>query len=900
MEFVTITFPSLRTVNVDGAPQGPTGKVLRLQAGTHRFDLGAPRNYAPASQTIQVVGTTSAHPLQVAFTARTPARAGAPKRKTRPRGTTAPRSRRTPTPATSARARKSTKRGQAVEPKARARAKAPAAGDPDEPITQHIVLRTPTKAFSFNPSADPERGPREFQRAAMQWTYVVRNRERWSGLPPSAKKQADRAGELLKRLGLPETAIETIAADRLVEVAIPFRIEADGWEARIFPWEFILAGATREARRGEALTVVRRLVVPGTRPQPRSPVKVLYVESAPGKLRDVYSFDTERTLVQSNLRATGGHWQMLLTPTLEELQATVETFRPDIIHLAGFDSHHGRRLLRPTAGQRNGEGRAREGEAEADRTADGYVLATSAGQPRFVDGETLAGALCAKGHRPRLVAFSLQNSAARVAPMAVAKGAHAAIGFQDAFDDNLAELFYSSFYRAWRKGDWQLTDGFRDAWETVRSQPSSVLGSGLVLWSAHPLLEAPRRRARAGTTKPSTPKRPHIWMPGRVPADDTAQVIAADVEPLKELNYSLLHNRCPLFKHFKLLNKTATYKNTDDLVTLADVDVQVTLSAGTESATYQRRLALEIANIDLSLSIHVPLTSELLRSLHESINSSLLVEVSWGHLIYRNSHSVRLLPIDQWRDNDRDGQWLPSFVLPRDSAVTALVEKAQRYVRVLRDDPSAGFDGYQSLDPQAADPAAEVDRQVQALWSAIVHEWDLGYINPPPTYSNEMDSQRLRTPSMIVKGRSGTCIDLALLMAACCELIDVYPVIFLLKDHAFPGYWRSDELHQQFIEIAGEFVEEVALEQQAQAAAPGAQPVSWWFRETAFKEIARQVKLGNLVPLESVWLTEHSGFWEAVDGGRDNLKKASRFHSMLDIARAREAGVTPLPVGGRS
>jgi len=46
-----------------------------------------------------------------------------------------------------------------------------------------------------------------------------------------------------------------------------------------------------------------------------------------------------------------------------------------------------------------------------------------------------------------------------------------------------------------------------------------------------------------------------------------------------------------------------------------------------------------------------------------------------------------------------------------------------------------------------------------------------------------------------------------------------------------------------------------------------------------------------------VWLTEHSGFWDAVDGGRDNLKSKKEFHSMLDIVRARQSDVTPLPIG---
>jgi hypothetical protein len=794
-------------------------------------------------------------------------------------------------PATASRARKRKTPKAATSTAADAIARAGEAG------LAGITFHTPSRAFSFHPVASPGEATRQLQRAAMRWTYILRNRERWAALPVSAKNQAGRARELLESLGLSDADLQTIASDRIVEVAVPFASETDGWEARIFPWEFVLAGATRDARQGEPLTVMRRLVMPGKRPLPRVPLKVLYVESTPGKLRDLYSFDTERALVKSNLRAK--EWKELLTPTLEVLQDTVRTYRPDIIHLAGFDSHQGLRLLHPTLDQRNaGEESPPRTDRERDAARDGYLLANRTGGHEPIDAERLGDALCAGGHRPEFVGFSFQNSAARIAPMAIARGALGAVAFQDAFDDNLVELFFGSFYRAWRKGEWRLADGFRTAWETVRAQPTSVLGSGLVLWGARPLLDATVRQPATTALRPPIPP-PVVLLPTQVPADDARKIIAPRIEAVEELNYSLLHNRCPLFTHFTLVNASADYKNADRLATVADVDVNVTLCAGAESATYQRRLALETTSVDLRETIHVPLTSDLMRSVHESINSSLLVEVSWGKVIYRNSHLVRLLPVDQWRDNDKDGQWLPSFVLPRDPAVTGLIEKAQRYVRVLRDDPSAGFDGYQSLDPRAAEPAAEVDRQVQAIWSTIVHELDLGYINPPPTYSNAMDSQRLRTPSMIVKDRSGTCIDLALLLAACFELVDVYPVVFLLKDHAFPGYWRQDRFQQKFIEISDEFVDEIAPEEPHKTSAPGAQRVPWWFRDTAYAEIVRQVKLGNLVPLESVWLTEHSGFWEAVDGGKDNLKKPARFHSMLDIARAREAGVTPLPFGGR-
>ena len=88
-----------------------------------------------------------------------------------------------------------------------------------------------------------------------------------------------------------------------------------------------------------------------------------------------------------------------------------------------------------------------------------------------------------------------------------------------------------------------------------------------------------------------------------------------------------------------------------------------------------------------------------------------------------------------------------------------------------------------------------IDAQVRAIWWALVHDYAIGYINPPPSFVE--NEQRLRTPSEVVQGKRGTCIDLALLLAACLEYIEIYPVIFLLRDHAFPGYWRSEPGYQR-------------------------------------------------------------------------------------------------------
>ncbi|HSM79467.1 MAG TPA: PEGA domain-containing protein [Bryobacteraceae bacterium] len=68
MEFVRVTYPTDRLVYIDGEKSGRTNNVLRIEAGTHVFDLGNLVNYEPASQEVEVEGTTVLAPMIVAFT----------------------------------------------------------------------------------------------------------------------------------------------------------------------------------------------------------------------------------------------------------------------------------------------------------------------------------------------------------------------------------------------------------------------------------------------------------------------------------------------------------------------------------------------------------------------------------------------------------------------------------------------------------------------------------------------------------------------------------------------------------------------------------------------------------------------------------------------------------------
>lgn len=68
MEYVIVSFPTNRFVYIDGEKGGITNDVLRVEAGTHEFNLGNLKNYKPTSQEVEVEGTTVLQPLMIVFT----------------------------------------------------------------------------------------------------------------------------------------------------------------------------------------------------------------------------------------------------------------------------------------------------------------------------------------------------------------------------------------------------------------------------------------------------------------------------------------------------------------------------------------------------------------------------------------------------------------------------------------------------------------------------------------------------------------------------------------------------------------------------------------------------------------------------------------------------------------
>lgn len=724
----------------------------------------------------------------------------------------------------------------------------------------------------------PEQDPRLLQKLAMRWSYTVRNRNRWSGDPHATAGLQHRAGEDLRSLGIGEADIAHIATTRHVQVTIPYEEESKGWEARVFPWEFVLSAAVKNASRTWKTLVTRHL----ERQTDRRPTgfqgdpKTLVVTSTPGQLSGHYSFEGEVALIRANL-ANGSEepdkagFRHLTDPTVAELQEAISDMRPDLIHLTGMDAYEGHEVLA-----------ARHEAYDAERR-DGFWLLGEDGQAQVVDATAMGTLINCADTAPSLVVYNVYNSASRLAAMAIAGGAGAAIGFQDEIDDALAETFFDSFYRNWCLTGYDgLANAFGRAFREARRFPAPLRGSGMVLWHSESVIDSPTPKATR-----SRPEQIRLTQD-----DDVSQLVTVEFSLPESLNYSMLHNEQPLFTSFRII------KNRSGPMTRVRVLIQ--LQVGTERFEFRTQIELEGTSTRLEDTIRIPLTWKYVEDLEESVLSAVYVEVSIeGRTAFEDTRTICLQPVQEWIDSGDHRDWLPSFILPRDPQVSSLVRRAQDILSALADSAAVGFDGYQSeerLGFDASGPA--VDLQVRAIWAALSFEREIGYINPPPSYAPR--SQRLRTPTEIIEDRLGTCIDLTLLLAACLEYVDIFPTIFLVPGHAFCGYWRSHAAWSDFQTAchAPYDLDQLVDGGASQAGRPGSVHGSrnWVLTgPDVHREVLAAVQNELLVPIEATALTLSEGFDSAIGLGHENLEDANSLHT-IDVLIARQgSNVTPLP-----
>ena len=227
--------------------------------------------------------------------------------------------------------------------------------------------------------------------------------------------------------------------------------------------------------------------------------------------------------------------------------------------------------------------------------------------------------------------------------------------------------------------------------------------------------------------------------------------------------------------------------------------------------------------------------------------------------------TVDVLGPNSWRlaaaDDTQDLRFLTAFVRPQQPAVSALISEATEILRAATG--SDALDAYQAQ-------AERTDQIVDAVCRAL-HARGITYANPPAGWIGV--AQRIRPAQEVLEDRRGTCLDLAVLLAAALEDVGIDVQLWLAKGHIFVGYWRTESTG----------------------------------RSSAVSDLAHSandVGARNVQLIETTMLASRPDYpglraLHDADEGRYLGRAQDEVIAVIEVKTARRTGVLPLPVRSR-
>ncbi|MBB3220134.1 DUF3320 domain-containing protein [Pseudoduganella umbonata] len=344
--------------------------------------------------------------------------------------------------------------------------------------------------------------------------------------------------------------------------------------------------------------------------------------------------------------------------------------------------------------------------------------------------------------------------------------------------------------------------------------------------------------------QPDSPHLPDLPIPPDLPVAPLSVTFTADATT----GYAAMQNDVPVVRSIALANAgTAALTNVE-----VSIACQPAFAAGL-TLRFERLAAGEtrtIAPVDLKPD------HAWLAGLDEAQRANVVLTASAdGHAPCEAQQGVEVLAYDQWAGTRLLPELLAAFCMPNSRVVDHLVAAGATLLRGAPGSPS--MNGYQSRNRE------KVWQQVSALYGAVLAQ-DLHYANPPASFGT--DGQKIRTPERIVDTKVATCLDLAMLFAACLEQAGLHPVVLLTEAHAWVGVWLIDTCFP------------TALVDDAQA-------------------VRKRVRSGELMVFETTGVTggQRQPLRLACAAGEEHLADEGAFACAVDIRRARELHIRPLP-----
>lgn len=201
-------------------------------------------------------------------------------------------------------------------------------------------------------------------------------------------------------------------------------------------------------------------------------------------------------------------------------------------------------------------------------------------------------------------------------------------------------------------------------------------------------------------------------------------------------------------------------------------------------------LGEEISWEKIDLAINYELLGRLQDKVHGSIRVD-IIDVDTDHVLATERQDLDLLAPNEFRQEGDYLEIIAAFVMPSDPYVAEILVKARQLLHERTG--NSATEGYQSDEGETpttyggveTSRAYEIAHAVYDAMSSMGYD----YSNPPGYF--DTGNQRVRTPSEIRRENCATCLDSAVLMAACLAQAGLEPVLFVTKGHAFAGYFTG-------------------------------------------------------------------------------------------------------------
>jgi hypothetical protein len=340
------------------------------------------------------------------------------------------------------------------------------------------------------------------------------------------------------------------------------------------------------------------------------------------------------------------------------------------------------------------------------------------------------------------------------------------------------------------------------------------------------------------------------------------------VNCLPTVNYSLYHAGVPFLSDLIVFNDSETTQN--------EIEFQLALPG------FAQFHPITIPTVPVKGSYTVNPLPELwfnlekLRDLPAPEMFPLEAGASRKQLRLMPPVQINVLPPNAWHCVGHEAA-LTGFVMPHSKAVEEVISRAHFALRRMLRGARGFADASESSDPRA------FEKTIKAVYFCLQERYGITYEYEPRTYDPEW--QMVRFHHEVLEKLKGTCIDLALLFAACLENIHLDPLIILVQtgaelQHALVGCWRHGTPRRPdgTPELVPVIKDAVALRQ--------------WVDSDS----------GELIVLDSKGFSETEespagmSFIECREKGIDYIKNCPLVYA-LDIVAAREAGITPMPFG---